>query len=109
MQDIEVGEFEFDEAFIIQGSDESRVRELFADSEVRALVQAQPTISLAVKDSEGWFGPSFPQDVDELLFQVLGIIKDVDRLKGPFDLFAAVLDRLWRMGSAYKQEPGVTL
>ena len=73
------------------------------------MVQAQPNIRLEVKDSEGWFGPTFPEDVDELHFQVVGVIKDVERLKALFDLFAAVLDQLCRIGSAYKQEPGVTL
>jgi len=47
--------------------------------------------------------------VDELYFQVNGEIKDVERLKALFDLFAAVLDQLCRIGSAYKQEPGITL
>ena len=42
-------------------------------------------------------------------FQVMGVIKDVDRLKSLFDLFAAVLDQLCRIGSAYKQETGVEL
>ena len=31
MQDIEVGDPDFDEAFIIKGNDESKVRDLFAD------------------------------------------------------------------------------
>ena len=70
---------------------------------------AQPQIRLEVKDSEGWFGPSFPEDVDELHFQVLGVIKEADRLKALFDLFAAVLDRLCRIGSAAEREPGVSL
>jgi hypothetical protein len=109
MQDIEVGDPEFDEAFIIKGTDESRVRELFADQEVRSLMLGQPQIRLEVKDSEGWFGQSFPEDVDELHFQVVGVIKDVDRLKALFDLFAAVLDRLVRTGLAYEREPGVSL
>jgi hypothetical protein len=109
MQDIEVGDTQFDEAFIIKGTDEARVRNLFADARLRELVQAQPTIRLEVKDSEGWFGPKFPENVDELHFQVVGVIKDVDRLKSLFDLFAAVLDQLCRIGSAYKQEPGVML
>ncbi len=68
---------------------------------------AQPQIHLSVKDSEGWSGPSFPHDVDELHFQVLGVIKEVDRLKALFDLFAAVLDRLCQIGSAYEELPGV--
>ena len=62
-----------------------------------------------MKDNEGWFGPQFPQDVDELRFQVVGVIKDIERLKALFDLFAVVLDQLCRIGSAYKQEPAVEL
>jgi len=109
MQDIEVGDPDFDEAFIIKGNDEARVQNLFADARLRELVQRQPTIRLDVKDSEGWFGPKFPENVDELHFQIVGVIKDVDRLKALFDLFAALLEQLCRIGSAYKQEPGVTL
>ena len=109
MQDIEVGYPEFDEAFIIKGNDESKVLDLFANSKIRQMIQAQPKIRLRVKDSEGWFGPKFPENVDELHFQVVGVIKDVERLKALFDLFATVLDQLCRIGSAYKQEPGITL
>jgi hypothetical protein len=46
--------------------------------------------------------------VDELHFQVVGVINDVKRLKALF-VFATVLDQLCRIGSAYKQEPGITL
>lgn len=73
------------------------------------MIHAQPKFRLDVKDSEGWFGPKFPDDVDELHFQVFGVIKDIERLKALFDLFAAVLDQLCRTGSAYKQDAGVEL
>ncbi len=109
MQDVEVGDAEFDEAFIIKATDEYRVRDLFANAQIRKMVQAQPQIHLEVKDSEGWFGPKFPDDVDELYFQVVGDLKDVERLKALFDLFAAVLDQLCRIGSAYKREPEIKL
>ena len=109
MQDIEVGDPEFDEACIIKGNDEERVRELFSNTKIRQMILAQPKIRLEVKDSEGWFGPKFPEGVDELHFQVLGVIKDVERLKTLFDLFAAVLDQLCRIGSAYEQDAGVEL
>ena len=109
MQDIEVGHPEFDEAFIIKGNDDDKVRTLFADPKIWRMIQDQPKIRLEVKDSEGWFGPKFPEEVDELHFQVIGVIKDVERLKALFDLFAAVLDQLCKIGSAYKQEPGVEL
>jgi hypothetical protein len=109
MQDIEVGEPDFDEAFIIKGNNEDRVRALFAKAKIRQMIQDQPKIRLKVKDSEGWSGPNFPENVDELHFQVMGVIKDVERLKALFDLFAAVLDQLCKIGSAYKQKPGVEL
>jgi hypothetical protein len=109
MQDIEIGDPEFDDAFIIKGNDEDRVRALFSDPKIRQMIHAQPDIRLEMKDSEGWFGPKFSENVDELHFQVFGVIKDVERLKGLFDLFAAVLNQLCRIGSAYKQEPGFEL
>jgi hypothetical protein len=69
-QDIEVGDPEFDEAFIIKGNDESKVRDLFANPKIRQIIQVQPEFRLCVKDSAGWFGPKFPKNVDELFFQV---------------------------------------
>ena len=53
-----------------------------------------------MKDDEGWFGSTFPDGVDELHFAVTGVIKDIDRLKLIFDLFAETLDQLTRMGAA---------
>ena len=86
MQDIEVGDPEFDESFIIKGNDETTVVRLFANSKIREMIHAQPKIRLEVKDNDGWFGSKFPADVDELHFRVVGVIKDVERLKALFDL-----------------------
>jgi hypothetical protein len=110
MQDIEVGHsLHFDEDFIIQGNDEFKVRSLFANSEVRRLIAEQPQIHLQLKDDEGFFRKHFPEGVDELDFQVVGVIKDTERLKQLFDLFAEVLEELYRIGSATEENPGVAL
>jgi hypothetical protein len=109
MQDIEVGDPEFDEAFVIKGNDEVRVVNLFADAKVRRMIEDQPKIRLEVKDNESWFGPQFPENVDELRFQIVGVLKDIERLKALFDLFTAALDQLCRIGSAYEQDPGAEL
>jgi hypothetical protein len=74
---------------------------------MRALIAAQPDINFSVKDDEGWFGPHFPEGVDELQFTVVGVIKDVERLKLLFELFSETLDQLCRIGSAYDQPPDV--
>ncbi len=105
MQDIDVGHEEFDRDFVIKGTDEGKLRELFNSPRLRKLIAAQPQIHLAVRDDEGWWGVHFPADTDELYFTVHGIIKDVERLKSLFELFAETLDQLCRIGSAYEEAP----
>ena len=109
MQDIEVGHPTFDDAFVIKGNSTEHLCRLFASSKVRALISTQPDIHLEVKDDEGWFGASFPEGVDELYFSAHGVIKDLDRLKSLYELFAEVLDQLCQMGSAYENDPSVRL
>lgn len=105
MQDIETGYPEFDRDFIVKGNNESKIRSLFMNDKIRQLIQQQPSISLKVKDDESWFGADFPEDVDELHFQVTGVITDVNRLKSLYDLFAETLNHLCHIGSAYENDP----
>ena len=109
MQDVEVGHFQFDEDFIIKGTDEYKLRQLFENDKIRELISVQPRIHLEVKDDEGFFGSDFPQGVDELYFRVVGVIKDTERLKKLFDLFAEVLNHLCQIGSAYEDDPRMDL
>ena len=104
MQDVEVGLSPFDREFILQGNDESKIRALLANPRVPPLFQAQPAIHLSVVDDEGWFGPNYPEGVDQLQFVVGGVITDIERLKRLFDLFAEVLHQLAHMDSAYKDD-----
>jgi len=107
MQDVEVGHASFDEDFIIKGTDETKLRALFSNARIRDLLASQRDIHFTVKDDEGWFGRTFPEGVDELYFQVTGVIKDLERLKLLYELFAETLDELCRMGVAYKSAPDV--
>ena len=109
MQDVQVGFEPFDSDFIVKGTDETLLRALFSKQKIRDLVAAQKDIHLAVKDDEGWFGTKFPEGVDELYFNVVGVIKDLDRLKLLYELFAETLQALCEMGSAYEDHPGVRL
>ncbi len=109
MEDIEIGDPQFDEKFIIKGTDDSLVRQLLSNPKVRELMAQQPDINFSVKDDEGWFGPKFPEGVDELHFVATGIIKDLERLRLLYELFAETLDELCRMGSAYEGSVEVKL
>jgi hypothetical protein len=108
MQDIEIGSEPFDRDFILKSNHETKLRSLLADARILELINLQPQICFTVNDDEGFFHSTFPEGVDELCFQVVGVIKDVDRLKSLFELFAETLDQLCRIGSAYETDPGLT-
>lgn len=107
MQDVTVGHEPFDSDFIVKGTSEAKLCELLASARIRDLISRQPEIHFTVLDSEGWFAPKFPEDVDELRFTCYGVIKDIERCKLLFELFAETLDQLCRMGVAYERDPGV--
>ena len=109
MQDVEIGDPAFDAEFVIKGNDENKLRALLANSRLKELMARQPTITLSVQDDEGWFGSTFPEGVDELRFSVVGVIKDVDRLKSLYELFAEALHQLCHIGSAYEDDPQLVL
>ena len=109
MQDIEVGYPEFDEPFIIQGNNRAKVKQLLSHEPLRTMIAAQPNFDVQVKDDEGWFGTEFPEGVDELYFVVPGVIKDVNRLKSLFKIFALILHLLCHLDSAYENDPEINL
>ncbi len=100
MQDVEVGYPEFDRDFVIKGTDEAKLRALFASARLRELIAAQPQIHFTVKDNEAGNEKNLSADTDELSFTVIGVITDVTRLKLLFELFSETLDQLCRIGSA---------
>lgn len=109
MQDIEIGDSYFDNAYIIKGNNEEKIRWFLEDPQLKALIQAQPDIYFEIRDDEGWFRKSFPQGVNELYFMRHGLIKDERLLKGLFDLFSFTLERLVKIDSAYQDDPQVRL
>lgn len=80
-QDIDIGDPEFDRDFVIQGNNESKVRALFANQNIRRLIQAQRSIRAGVRGSE-------------LLLEIHGVVRDVERLKTLFELIKGMLDQL---------------
>jgi hypothetical protein len=109
MQDLEIGDRAFDEQFVIQSNNPTKVVQFLSNPRLRGLIMAQPRMMFQVRDDEGWFGTHFPQGVDEIYFRAHGVIKDLDRLRGLFDLFGETLFQLRTVGSAHHSPPGVTL
>lgn len=106
---IQTGFAEIDSDYKVKTNDVKKVLELLSNTRIRQLLIAQKQIHFLVKDDEGWFGADFPEGVDELYFEVVGIITDIDRLKTLYQLFAETLNQLCLMGSAYENDPQVEL
>lgn len=109
MEDINIGYEEFDEDFVIKSNYADKVTRLLSSQKLRSLIEAHPAFNLEIKDDEGFFFKHFPEGVDELYFTVTGVIKDVDRLKELYEIFAEVLRELCELGSASSEEPGIVL
>lgn len=102
MQDIKVEHEPFDNMFRVQGSNPDKIKSLFDDDALRELVKLEPHINIQVRDAGNWFEDWFKDEVDELVVEVEGEVKDIDRLKRLFYLFARTLDDMCRLGSAYE-------
>ncbi len=106
MQDIEVGYEEFDETFIIKGNNPYKVQMLFESEAIRDLLQSLSQIDLRVKDGSSLFQRRKTiKPTDNLHFQIIGVIKDIEQLKLLFELFAETLDQLCTIGATYEEDP----
>jgi hypothetical protein len=109
MQDVRVADPHVDREFVIRSNDEDKVRRLLANPRIRALLVANPSVHMLVKQDEGWFGPSFPAGVDELYLEVVGVVRRAERLRALYELFAETLNHLCHLGSAYEDDPNLPL
>ena len=109
MQDIQVGNEEFDNNYIIKGNDDYQVMQLFSNSKIRELISVQPSIELEIKNSEGIFGPTFNENEAELYFSEFGVLNEIYLLKNLYELFCCILDELELMGSVSGEAPSIQL
>lgn len=104
MQDITIGDPEFDDRFIIKSNNEERVKQVLANGTLRKLLLAQTANpDLQVNDRTN-FGISLPEGTFELHFQVPGTVKDLGQLKGIYEVFGETLEQLTKIGSAEPAE-----
>ena len=110
-KDLEIGDQGFDREFVIKANSQKEIRDLLAgDPESRKLmVDCKKIQRLEVRDHEGWFGPEFPKNVDELYLEADGRITDVEAIKTLYRIFAGALTRLCVLGSAYEGDPKINL
>ena len=109
MQDIIINDDYFDDHFVIKGNDESKITLLLSCPKLKSLIDKQPNLYFQVKSDSDWEGLQFPEEVDQLYFQCVGIVTDKKVLSDLFELFTWTLNRLIHIDSAYENDPSVYL
>ena len=109
MQDIEIGEPPFDEAWVVQSNSPPKVRTVLGNPQLQALLPSLPACELTLRDAEGDFdhlessGDQEDQPPhDELLFSCAGLLDDPARLERMYQLFAITLIQLCSLSAAYE-------
>jgi hypothetical protein len=108
-QDLEVGQPDFDQTFVIKSNNVEAVKKLFSDEKIRGYLEKQPQVYFSASKESGWYSKDFPDGIGELLFQVRGEIKNLARLKELYALFGETLDQLCRIGAATHDDPGLVI
>lgn len=106
-QDIEIGEDEFDRDYIIKGSDEKLVKQIFAGSRVQELIKLQPHIKLFIQDEPKELAEhgTVPPGIHVLAFKVKDAINSYERLTLVYDLMLSVLEEMTACDLASPQDP----
>lgn len=108
-QDVKTGDQEFDENFIVKGSDDEKVKQLLQLDKLRELISLENKIRIESKREKSPFSAKLPGDVNQLYFLANGLIKDKERLTNIYFLAAFILKQLAAIGIASEEDPGVDL
>ncbi len=109
MQDIKTGDKDFDENFIVKGSDHSKVKELLQLEKLRELISVDNKIRIQTKREKSMFSAKLGEDINQLYFIANGMIKDRERLANMYFLAAFFLRQLELIGIASEENPEVEL
>jgi hypothetical protein len=97
MQDIIIGDKNFDPRFVVKGNNVDRVRALFINDEIRALMVEEPTIEISVHPNDIDLNPSPKLLAGQqclLSLKIPGIVDDFERLKSLYRLVELLLTSL---------------
>jgi hypothetical protein len=106
MQDIVVGDPEFDKDYIIQGNHPEHVIDFFSNTGIKDLIKQQSSINLSIMDSRNkQYGIAPPSHENVLLFVEKGTINSFDRNSSLYELMHQTLDHLHTIGVAAFDKP----
>ena len=102
-QDIEIGERQFDEKFIVKSNDETKAILYLANTSITKLLVEMKTICLDITDGEGLWNEKPSLGNYMLYFIADGQVTEIKQLNQLFQLFTCSVDTLIKLNSIYHQ------
>lgn len=101
MQDIQIGDPQFDQAFIIKGNQPELIRKLFRSEELRKTMLRSSKVDIWLHDRMYLHGDRCPEGLAQVYFETTGIEKSTDQLIGVGNLICAMLNGLEKLDTAF--------
>lgn len=101
MQDLQIGDEQFDKTFLIKGNDIFKITWICESPGMQRLFYAVDDLHIEIRSDEGVFTQNYKTGMDELYFEVAYVLKDKDQLRTIFDLFAMTLEKITELDSGY--------
>ncbi|MES2518091.1 MAG: hypothetical protein V4585_08290 [Bacteroidota bacterium] len=110
--DIEIGEFEFDDRIYVKSNDKQKVKSFFVSSIVKentfkVVNTSESILSIKRHDSLFFFAESDVPNPFYVVLTKLGVESDTETLKSWFTLCKLTLDRLIEIGEAEDINPNI--
>ena len=97
-QDVEIGNPDFDHKFVIKGSDERMLKDMFRDHMYRKLISNEKQFELKIHKPKSRVAKKLPEGVGELYYHVVGFIKDPAKLDHLGQMMKSTADQLEKIG-----------
>lgn len=108
MQDIEVGQPEFDDGFIIKGDNDLIIRQVLSDYALKEALLLQEKVTTVIKNKDPLAGTKAAQGELIITQYLTGGIKDTDKLIGMIDTVKLFIEKL-KEEDFIMDEPAQTL
>jgi hypothetical protein len=99
MQDVRIGNQEFDNKFVVKGNDEFQLKMLFSNDTLVKLLQSQNDIQLEIIDKKGIFDEIIHEDSSMIYYISETKIEEQSQLERLLEIFKALIDELTKLCS----------
>lgn len=107
-QDITSGDIDFDEQWIVKGSNEKLVKKILKHGNICELINNEEKLKIEIKRVEGKVNKEYRSTESQITFLVQDYIKDEERIINLIDLIESLLDAFYINGITIKETPKST-